>query len=100
MQSNKSAKSDAPEGPDAPDEDYRAHLSDPEETPSKPGGVSHLILIGLQWFIQLTYGEQLTDDLINTFCDKVQAAVVDEKLEGFIAIQAIQVSSRMGNVRF
>uniref|UniRef100_A0A914YLG6 OTU domain-containing protein n=1 Tax=Panagrolaimus superbus TaxID=310955 RepID=A0A914YLG6_9BILA len=64
-----SSKSDA-------DEDYRAHLSDAEEISTKVTG--------------LRYGEQLTDDLLNSFSDKVQQAAGDD-VEGFMAIQAIQL---------
>uniref|UniRef100_A0AC34FIW0 OTU domain-containing protein n=1 Tax=Panagrolaimus sp. ES5 TaxID=591445 RepID=A0AC34FIW0_9BILA len=67
--SSNSSKSDA-------DEDYRAHLSDAEEIPTKVTG--------------LKYGEQLTDDLLNSFSDKVQQAAGDD-VEGFMAIQAIQL---------
>lgn len=41
------------------------------------------------------FGERLLDDLMNTFCDRLQKAAQERKMaiEGLLAIQSITVSS-------
>uniref|UniRef100_A0A7E4ZW30 ULP_PROTEASE domain-containing protein n=1 Tax=Panagrellus redivivus TaxID=6233 RepID=A0A7E4ZW30_PANRE len=73
MSSTESEGSDSA-GPITVDDDYRAHLTN----------VNNGSGLGLH------YGEQLSDDILNTFVDKVQSAA-PEYLEGCLAVQAVQL---------